>query len=258
MRHSSFTLWLIPLILPILMVCSPKEGDHPTGLGDLGEGMKVLFIGNSLTYTNDLPTMVQVIGEATGHEIAVRSVAIGNYSLEDHWYGGEARTVIQAADWDVVVLQQGPSSLALNKLQLKEWALRFDTIIRQQGARPALFMVWPEASRPAAFDAVSDAYTKAADAVGGILFPVGEAWRSAWRVDPELGFYGPDGFHPTELGSTLGALVIFQQLFGESPIGLPAEFRPRTKKLPTLRIPPHLNTLLQEAAAQANADYGRS
>lgn len=257
MRHSAFTLWLIPLILPILMVCSPGE-DDPTGLGDLGGGMKVLFIGNSLTYANDLPAMVQVIGEATGHEIAVRSVAVGNYSLEDHWYGSEAKAAIQGADWDVVVLQQGPSSLALNKLQLKEWSLRYDSLIRAQGARPALFMVWPEASRFAVFDAVSDAYTKAADAVDGMLFPVGEAWRAAWRVDPDLGFYGPDGFHPTELGSTLGALVIYQQLFQESPVGLPSEFRPKSKNLPTLRIPAHLNAVLQEAAAQANAEFGRS
>jgi len=256
MRHSAFTLWLVPLLLPILMVCSPDEGD-PTGLADLGDGMKVLFIGNSLTYTNDLPAMVQVIGEATGHEVAVRSVTIGNYSLEDHWNEGQARVAIEGADWDVVVLQQGPSSLALHKLMLKEWTRQFDNVIRAQGARPALFMVWPDASRPAAFEAVTDAYTKAADAVGGMLFPVGEAWRAAWRRDPELGFYGPDGFHPTELGSMLAALVIYQQLFDESPVGLPAEFVPTSKKLPTLTIPAHLNTLLQEAAAQANAEFGR-
>jgi hypothetical protein len=256
MRHSAFTLWLIPLILPLVVVCSPGARD-PMGLGDLGDGMKVLFIGNSLTYANDLPEMVQIVGEAAGHEIAVRSVAIGNYSLEDHWLRGDAQEAIQAADWDVVVLQQGPSSLAINKIHLKEWTQRFDTIIRAQGARPALYMVWPEASRPAAFNAVTDAYTKAADAVQGMLFPVGEAWRAAWSTDPGLVFYGPDGFHPTELGSALAALVIFQQLFGESPVGLPNSLAPTTKGLPTLNIPSHLNTLLQEAAAQANAEFGR-
>jgi hypothetical protein len=220
--------------------------------------MKVLFVGNSLTYTNDLPRMVQTVGEATGHEIAVRSVAIGSFSLEDHWYSGEARKAIEAADWDVVVLQQGPSSLALNKLHLKDWSQKWDTIIRAQGARPALFMVWPEATRPAAFDAVSDAYSKAAAAVEGLLFPVGEAWRAAWDRDPALSLYGPDGFHPSELGSVLAALVIFQQLFVESPIGLPAQFHPTSKGLPTVTIPPEISTLLQEAAAQANAEFGRN
>lgn len=227
------------------------------GLGDLGDGLKVLFVGNSLTYFNDLPNMVQVVGEATGHEIAVRSVTRGNFALEDHWVSGEALEVIQAAPWDVVILQQGPSSLALNKINLREWSGVFSEAIRGVGARPALFMVWPEASRPAAFDAVSDAYTQAAEAVDGILMPVGEAWRTAWEEDASLAFYGPDGFHPTELGSALGALVIFQQLFDESPIGLPSHMVPTTRGIEDLIIPSHLTALLQEAAAKANAQYGR-
>jgi hypothetical protein len=256
MRHSSWTLWLFPLVFPLVMVCSPAS-QSPTELDDLGNGMKVLFIGNSLTEVNDLPTMVQVIGEAAGHEIAVRSVTIGNFSLEDHWNRGEALEAIRGASWDVVVLQQGPSSLAINKIHLREWSKEFNVVIREQGARPALYMVWPEATRQALFDAVSDGYTKAAVAVEGMLFPVGEAWRTAWSMDPTLNLYGSDGFHPSQLGSVLGALVIYQQLFNETPVGLPSIMEPTTPGLPTLTLPTHLTTLLQEAAAQANAEFGR-
>ena len=256
MRHSSFTLWLFPLIFPLVLVCSPAPRD-PLGLEDLGEGMKVLFIGNSLTEFNNLPQMVQIVGEAAGYEIAVRSVTKGSYSLEEHWSEGAAVEAIRAADWDVVVLQQGPSSLALNKLLLRDWSEEFNTVIREQGARPALYMVWPEATRPATFDAVSAAYSNAAEAVEGMLFPVGEAWRAAWNRDPNLDLYWNDGFHPSELGSALGALVIFQQLFDESPVGLPSLMVPTTPGLPSLNLPLGLATLLQEAAAQANAEFGR-
>ena len=256
MRHSSFTLWLFPLILPLVLVCSPGTGE-PVGVGDLGDGLKVLFIGNSLTAFNDLPQRVQVVGEAAGFELAVRSVTSGNYSLEDHWEAGKALDAIRAADWDVVILQQGPSSLALSRIHLKEWTRTFHEAIQAQGARTALYMVWPEATRPAAFDAVTSAYTGAADEVGGMLFPVGEAWRAAWERDPNLDLYWNDGFHPSELGSTLGALVIFQQLFGISPVGLPPILEPTTPGLPSLRVPEGLALLLQEAAAQANAQFGR-
>jgi hypothetical protein len=258
MRHSSFALWLFPLVFPLVLVCSPTSmiSTGPEDLGNLGEGMKVLFIGNSLTQFNNLPQMVQVVGEAAGHEIAVRSVTQGNFSLEDHWLDGNALEAIQAADWDVVVLQQGPSSLAMNQLQLRESTKQFDEVIRAQGARTALYMVWPEATRPAVFDAVSEGYTKAAQAVDGILFPVGEAWRAAWRRDPTLDLYGSDGFHPSDLASALGALVMFQQLFDESPVGLPSLMVPTTRGLPSLNLPPHLTTLLQEAAAEANAEFG--
>jgi hypothetical protein len=225
-------------------------------MGDLGEGMKVLFIGNSLTAFNNLPERVQIISEAAGHEVAVRSVIGMGYSLEDHWKKGQAVKAIRSAKWDVVVLQQGPSSLALNQVHLREWTSRFDAVIREQSARPALYMVWPEAARPGSFDAVSEAYTKAAEVVRGMLFPVGEAWRAAWSKDPTLELYSGDGFHPSKLGSNLAALVIFQQLFRESPVGLPHRLVPTTKGLPALTMPSELAPILQEAADEANAAFG--
>jgi hypothetical protein len=34
--------------------------------------------------------------------------------------------------------------------------------------------------------------------------------------------YGTDGFHPTPTATYLAALVIYQQITGRSPVGLPA------------------------------------
>jgi hypothetical protein len=246
---------LIPLLVPFLLVCN---GDSdPLGIENLGDGLKVLMIGNSLTWYNDLPGMVQTVGEAAGKDLSVRSVAKSNYALEDHWADGDALAAIESADWDVVVLQQGPSSLALNRIHLREWSERFDTVIRGIGARPALYMVWPEFSRLNAWDAVTLSYTGAAEAVDGLLFPVGEAWRMAWTRNAGLGLYGPDSFHPSKLGSALGALVIFQALFDESPIGLPAVMKPNTDGLPTIRLTQEEANILQEAAVEANERFGR-
>ena len=48
-----------------------------------------------------------------------------------------------------------------------------------------------------------------------MLMPVGEAWRGAWRQNPDAPLYGPDGFHPTPTGTYLAALVIY--LFTDHP-----------------------------------------
>jgi hypothetical protein len=85
-------------------------------------------------------------------------------------------------------------------------------------------MVWPSSSRRKDFDGVSESYTRAAALIDGVLFPMGEAWRAAWRRDPTLALFGPDGFHPSRLGSSLAALVIFNQLTGRLP---PARSLPR-------------------------------
>jgi hypothetical protein len=225
---------------------APSQSDA-AGRGEAGGG-RVLFIGNSLTEANGLPAMVETLsGQGGGTPIGMASVVVGGFSLEDHWKQGTAQRRIAEGGWSIVVLQQGPSSLPESQVSLREWTARFDSIIRASGARTALYMVWPESNRRDAFDAVSRSYARAAEDVDGMLFPVGEAWRAAWRRDPDVPLYGPDGFHPTPTATYLAALVIYQQISGRSPMGLPAG---------TQMSADHAR-LLQEAAQEANAQFGR-
>jgi hypothetical protein len=209
---------------------------------------RVLFIGNSLTEANGLPAIVETLSrQGGGTRITTASVVFGGFSLEDHWNQGTAQRRIAEGGWSIVVLQQGPSSLPESQVALREWTTRFDTVIRASGARTALYMVWPESNRRDAFDAVSRSYARAAEDVTGILLPVGEAWRAAWRRDPEVPLYGPDGFHPTLTATYLAALVIYQQISGRSPVGLP----------PWTQMPADRALLLQQAAQEANTEFGR-
>jgi hypothetical protein len=192
--------------------------------------------------------MVETLSrQGGGTPFSTASVVFGGFSLEDHWNQGTAQRRIAEGGWSIVVLQQGPSSLPESQVALREWTIRFDSVIRASGARTALYMVWPESNRRDAFDAVSRSYTRAAEDVNGMLFPVGEAWRGAWRRDPDVPLYGPDGFHPTPTATYLAALVIYQQISGRSPVGLPA-----STEMPASRA-----LLLQEAAQEANAQFGR-
>ena len=85
--------------------------------------MRVLFIGNSLTAWNELPQVVARLAQADGQpQPLVRMVAVGGFSLEDHWHQGDARRAIADGPWDVVVLQQGPSALPESRRLLVEYA----------------------------------------------------------------------------------------------------------------------------------------
>lgn len=181
---------------------------------DPGADLRVLFVGNSLTSTHDLPAMVRGIADADGTDLAYAAVVAPNFSLEDHWRDGVA-DVIRDVRADVVVLQQGPSSLPRNQEHLRTWTERYAPVVTESGGRVALYMVWPGRDRLHALDAVRDAYQGAAEAVGGLFAPAGETWRSVLESSAPIRLYGPDGFHPTRTGAFAAALTIYGTLAGE-------------------------------------------
>lgn len=195
---------------------APRAPDDPGGRRPL----RVLFVGNSLTYTHDLPARVQALAEAAGTSLARRTLAGPGLSLEDHWARGAGEAIRSFAP-DVVVLQQGPSSLPRSRRHLLRWARHFARAARAVGGRPALLMVWPGADRREVFGAVRASYAAAAREAEGLFVPAGEAWRAAWRRDPGLRLYGPDGFHPSRTGTLVAALAVFGALAGGDPAALP-------------------------------------
>jgi hypothetical protein len=177
---------------------------------------RILFIGNSLTYANDLPDMVCALARSTGRKVVCEMVAKPDFGLEEHWHDGEARRAI-GRGWDVVVLQQGPSALRESRVLLVDYVKRFDVEIKKAGARTALYAVWPSRQRRGDFSAVAQSYAAAAASVDAVLMPAGNAWLAAWKSDGKLPLYGADGFHPSPMGSYLAAMVIYRRLFGPVP-----------------------------------------
>lgn len=203
--NRSLTL-LVGVSMLALCLCAA-----PIGSASAQTPRRVLFVGNSLTVANDLPRLVEQESLAAGSPFVATVVAFPNVSLGDHWDRGDALTAIRTGGWYAVVLQQGPSSLAESRAVLIADTRRFDAEIKRVGARTALFMVWPPKERIAFFGDVARSYREAAEAVHGLLLPVGDAWRDALR-DPQAALYGPDNFHPTRAGSELAARVIVRAL----------------------------------------------
>lgn len=178
---------------------------------------RILFIGNSLTYTNDLPAMVCALARFRGFDAVCESVAFGGFDLRDHLREGSASLLLATQRWSLVVLQQGPSSLESSRKSLLEWTAEFEPKIVAAGARPALFAVWPADENFSSFPRVGESYRLAAQSVDGLLFPAGSAWLEAWKRDPKLPLYGPDSFHPSPLGTYLAALVMHRCIWNELP-----------------------------------------
>ncbi len=236
------------------LVCALAFASYGAEPAPPEEGLSVLFIGNSLTYSNRLPKMLEGLLEAGVSAAAtVEAVAFPNFGLQEHWVRGKTRKKLAGGDWDVVIFQQGPSATE-GRPSLLEYSRLFSGEIVRLGARPALFMVWPARARSFDFDGVADSYRTAAELNDALLLPAGDAWREAWKRDPDLALYDRDEFHPSQLGSYLAALVMFEVLTDRDSCEVAGLSRHAPRK-PLLT--PELSQLLCEAASAARASQGR-
>lgn len=225
----------------------PDEDPSP----DPAATTRILFVGNSLTYVNDLPGMVKALADSAGVAgVQTAQVAKPDYALEDHWNDGQANRVISKGGWTYVVMQQGPSAVLANRANLRQWVGTFAALVRTKGGTPALYQIWPQQVNLSDFDASSESYRLAAMDVSGVFLQAGNAWRAAWARDPSLVLYAPDGLHASVAGTYVAALTVFGGIFHRSVVGAP---RGLSVEGGSFLIPANQALLLQQAADEVNA-----
>ena len=177
------------------------------------DAIKILFVGNSLTYVNDLPRELVNYAKTRDVSITTRMLAFPNYALEDHWNDGEMERLITSNKYDYVIVQQGPSSQEDGRVSLLEFGQKIKALCESNGAKLVFYMVWPAKVNYHTFDGVIRNYSGAAAATNSILCPVGSVWKEHFDTTEDYSYYGPDFFHPSLAGTKVAAEVIFNSLF---------------------------------------------
>ena len=198
--------------------------------------MKVLFVGNSHTYYNDMPKMVAELAAAAGMERPLHPVmeAPGGAGFAEHLANGRVQAHLSRDRWDYVVLQdqQQRPSFTFNRERVDKWfyipARTLDVMIRTAGAKTILFMTWarqpgdPGSIEGDTYDKmqarVRDAYTTLAQEIDATVATVGLAWQSAYHERPSLPLWMHDGSHAQRAGSYLAACVLFATIYEQSPL----------------------------------------
>jgi hypothetical protein len=197
----------------------------PTAPGVLPEGNNVLFVGNSLTYQNDLPGMVSALAKAGGVELQTGTLTLAGHALIDYVLDGSIQPIIAngaRGGWKFIVMQQGPSTVPICRDTLVLAVQEIDRLGKQGNAKSVVMMAWPSQARSFDFPKVHESSQMAAVTVGAQFAPAGDAWLRALDGDPTLALYGPDGYHPAPLGTFLAALVLYEQVTGKDARDLPA------------------------------------
>src|SRR4030095_4303514 len=104
---------------------------------------KILFIGNSLTFSNEGLWLhlerLAAKDSPSGPLRTGRSVFGGAY-FKTLWNRPEPREAIRTGAWDVVVLQEDLPETRVE--DFRDYARRFVNEVRLAGARPVLLMAW--------------------------------------------------------------------------------------------------------------------
>jgi hypothetical protein len=195
---------------------------HPFGpvvQGDLDEarserpGSRVLFVGNSITYYNDMPDLVSRLadGDPGAKPLFAVSFTRPGSTLRRSEGHGRLRDLLRDVAWDSVVLQE-QSRLAFSSPsevggESVPYALRLQQLAAARGARTVIFMNWPMRYRGDLADQLE--FERVA--------PVRPAWDEALRRRPGLDLLADDGYHPNLAASYLAACVIYGTLTGRDP-----------------------------------------
>ncbi|MBR4868836.1 MAG: dockerin type I repeat-containing protein [Clostridia bacterium] len=194
--------------------------------------LKILFVGNSSTYFNDMPVMFSQIANANGKDVETYSVTLGGRKLIDYMVEDETTLQLKALlaehSFDICFLQEQTTYPALNYTDytrgleyvmnmIGDKADRFifyATLPRKEGQPELAANNWtPETMNQAVLSGVQ----KAAQTYGATCSAAGSSILYVMQNYPEINLHDTDLAHPSYRGSCLMTLTHYYTVFGEFP-----------------------------------------
>ncbi|HET7706102.1 MAG TPA: hypothetical protein VFM36_08455 [Thermoanaerobaculia bacterium] len=214
--------------------------------------LRILFIGNSLTFWNEMPWMFEQVARSLGARPKTQFSGRSGLSLRAHWREGRAQKSIAEGKWDFVVIQPQSTEMMRDPEETMKYARMFDELVRESGAKTVIFLTW--APRGATFtqEALTDRYLSMARRLNARVAPIGVAWAELARSGIEM---EEGGAHPTLAGSYLSTCVLYATLYGKSPAGAMHTFDVKfdikeryRQPLETEKLAPHVAETIQRKA----------
>ncbi|OYY21308.1 MAG: hypothetical protein B7Y69_08890, partial [Sphingobacteriia bacterium 35-40-8] len=144
--------------------------------------VRVLFVGNSYVYYNNLIQMIGLITDSIDTKIICKKSVFGGSTLGDHWNGRKglkSRQIIANGKFDIVVIQDNSMWPIDHKDSVLYFGELFCKEIKQKGARPFLYNTWARQKTPETQNAINLVYQELGKAQGATVVPVGSCWSKA-------------------------------------------------------------------------------
>jgi len=209
---------------------------------------RVLFIGNSYTYVQNMPEILRQMAVAKGHKLEIEMEVSGGKNFRFHWENGRAAEKIRTGNFDIVVLQDQSFEPVMDPESMMEYGKLLAAEADRAGAQKILYLTmayrdkvkWmqgdsDEAKRGAALlpqmlDRLTLSYSRLARLTESKVAPVGIAWKKAYETIPGIKLHRADNSHPSAVGAYLTALVFYSTIFDEPPVDMPGSITVEEKR----------------------------
>jgi len=182
--------------------------------------VRVLLVGNSYIYYNNLAQMIGLITDSLNTKIICKKSTIGAATLGQHWNserGLKTKKIIASNKFDVVVIQDNSMWPLEHKDSLLIYGQLFCNYIRANGAKPYLYNTWAREKTPQTQSSINAVYNELAALENAINVPVGSSFDLARKTIPTMNLFHPDGSHPSAVGTFLIALSFIKKITGTLP-----------------------------------------
>ena len=177
--------------------------------------VKILFIGNSLTYFND--GVDYHVGEFYNNgdgdipSLTERATTPG-FSLADHLNSSATMNTINSEDWDYIVLQENGVIASTDREEMLASVTAFKNILDATSSEVLFYMTWAYDGEPQMTDQLLDSYTEASTLTGYKIIPVGLGWRDFQQENNGTNLLGPDGVHPSIEGTFFASAMLYRAI----------------------------------------------
>lgn len=199
---------------------------------------RALFLGNSYTASNNLPSLINDCANSAGDTLIFDSNTPGGYTLQGHSTNTTSINKINQGNWDFVVLQEQSQRPSFPISQVQSDVFPYaetlaDIIQNSNPCGNAMFFMtwgrengdqyncanWPPVCTYEGMDSLLRLrYMIMADTNNAYVSPVGAVWNYIRHNYPNIDLYSGDGSHPSSAGSYAAACTFYSVIFRKDPM----------------------------------------
>ena len=204
---------------------------------DKSKQYRILFIGNSYTYYNDMPDLFENVAKAAGYDVVADKITKGSHTLQGFAdptdaQGTKVHTVLKSSiKYDYVVIQEQSSRPVSDPALFYDGVRNLDQMIKATGAKTVLYSTWGRKTGHSILSTMgwtnetmtwdlAAKYTAIGAELDIPVAYVGLAFYDVYAGNKGVNIYNDDKSHSSLEGSYLAALTIFSTIFGETPMGI--------------------------------------